>query len=113
MHTTVPERDPPPALIEALPRGTHEALRLTVERYRGHGFLRLSVVKRALTGQWYEQRSVTVRPRELSAVLDALQRSQALLPAPAHANGRTHEGTPALPFDETDTPAVYAVRPIK
>jgi hypothetical protein len=97
MHTTALERDPPPALIEAFPRGTDEALRLTVERSRGHAFARLSVVKRSLTGQWYTQRSITVRARELSAVIDALQRSQALLPA----------------HDETDAPAVYGSRLIK
>ncbi len=61
--------------LVAIPRGTHEELRVSLDEYEGHPFVSLRVWARATDGPWLPVagKGCSVRLRELAEVADALR----------------------------------------
>jgi len=76
--SSAPARLPtPPAPSEILaevPRGVREVLRVALREFEGKPFVTLAVWERGTAGAWWPVRgkAVTVRVRELGAVLEGL-----------------------------------------
>ncbi len=89
--------------LAAIPRGTHEELRVSLDEYEGHPFVSLRMWARAADGPWLPVRGkgCTVRLRELEAVADALREAIGIAGVP-DAKGERH---PVNPLNLPPVPA--------